>query len=166
MRLSNPLEALSSSLYSAAFVDLPQVVYETVDFQAMAGWTSQQRAEAHTQEQAGGPGRPRRLVERRPQADECEVKAMFPQLWNSTGLGFGGLGGAAMTPAYTVVVEGPGGDVAVYWSGRFAYLVPATGVSDEQRAAFKQDLARGWTVRRSEAEDRYGASVPGRPSRG
>jgi hypothetical protein len=46
----------------------------------------------------------------------------FPQVWSSTALGFGGIGGAAITEAYTTVVVL--NDVAcVYFDGRLAYRI-------------------------------------------
>ena len=59
---------------------------------------------------------------RRPYECECDVD-MFSQVWGSTALGFGGIGGQAMTSAYTVIVRGPMGDAAVYFNGRFAYHI-------------------------------------------
>jgi hypothetical protein len=54
---------------------------------------------------------------------ELEVD-MFSQMWGSTSLGFGGIGGQAMTSAYTVLVWAPNRDsVFVYFAGRFAYEV-------------------------------------------
>lgn len=44
----------------------------------------------------------------------------FPQMWGSTALGFGGIGGCVMTTAQTVVV-GYGNRFIVYFGGRFAY---------------------------------------------
>lgn len=63
---------------------------------------------------------------------------MFPQTWGSTALGFGGIGGQAMTSAYTTVVT----DIYYGWYGVFfneglAYLV--TNPSD----AFFEDLRKG-----------------------
>lgn len=46
----------------------------------------------------------------------------FPQTWSSTALGFGGIGGAAMTRAQTVIV-GYGNHFVVYFGPRFAYEV-------------------------------------------
>lgn len=49
---------------------------------------------------------------------------MFPQVWSSTALGFGGIGGQAFTSAYTVVVVD---DVynccAVFYGEQLAYLI-------------------------------------------
>lgn len=57
--------------------------------------------------------------------DESELEfSVFAQLWGSTSLGFGGMGGSAMTTAYTYVVMGPHRQGAmVYFAGRFAYYV-------------------------------------------
>ena len=56
--------------------------------------------------------------------DEIEVAGMFPQLWGSTALGFGGVGGSAMTEAYTVALRSRvTGEVCVYFGGRFAYRI-------------------------------------------
>lgn len=60
-------------------------------------------------------------AERRPHQGEIDVYH-FPQVWGSTALGFGGIGGQAMTSAYTTVVV-EGANVAVYFSGRLAYVV-------------------------------------------
>lgn len=59
---------------------------------------------------------------RRPYSEELDVW-MFSQVWGSTALGFGGVGGQAMTSAYTVVIRGPHSDYAVYFSGRLAYHI-------------------------------------------
>lgn len=48
----------------------------------------------------------------------------FPQSWGSTSLGFGGIGGQAITAAQTTVVRGPGTDCCVYFGSRLAYHVP------------------------------------------
>lgn len=64
--------------------------------------------------------------ERRPYEEELSI-VMFPQLWGSTSLGFGGIGGASMTTAYTVIVQGPTGESAVYFGGTFAYLIKRPG---------------------------------------
>ena len=60
---------------------------------------------------------------RRPSMDDIQVYS-FPQQWGSTALGFGGVGGAAMTTAQTVVVVGYNRDACVYFGGQFAYRVP------------------------------------------
>lgn len=138
MQLSNPIESLASALHHAALVALPEFQYETRD------WGSQDR-------------NARKTVSRRPESCECSVAAMFPESWGSTALGFEGMGGAAVTPAYTVVIEGPGGDLAVYWSGQFAYLVPA---ASDGRKKFLQDVSSRRTASCRDAVTRYGLGTP------
>lgn len=54
---------------------------------------------------------------------ETEIKCIhFTQMWGSTALGFGGMGGAAMSEAYTSVIYF-GQQVAVFFDGRHAYTV-------------------------------------------
>lgn len=45
----------------------------------------------------------------------------FDQVWDSTALGFGGIGGSALTGALTTVVLKIDGNVDVYFSTRKAY---------------------------------------------
>jgi hypothetical protein len=59
---------------------------------------------------------------RRPTTHDFEVSAMFTQTWGSTALGFGGIGGSAMTTAYVVVLQSRlTGEYLVYFGSRFAY---------------------------------------------
>lgn len=60
-----------------------------------------------------------RTVKRRPYITDITVYS-FPQTWGSTALGFGGVGGAAMTTAQTVVIT-LDRDACVYFGGRLAY---------------------------------------------
>ena len=58
----------------------------------------------------------------------------FPQMWGSTALGFGGIGGAAMTQAQTTIVLPDDRSVAhVYFNARFAYTIDARigGLAEE-----------------------------------
>lgn len=61
---------------------------------------------------------------------------IFPQIWGSTALGFGGMGGDKMTTATTYVLMPmvDGEDCIVYFAGRFAYKVPYSTV-------FRDDVA-------------------------
>src|ERR1700744_4826272 len=54
---------------------------------------------------------------------EIEVFAMFKQMWSSTALGFGGIGGSAMTAAYTIVLDGGNRDFYIYFGGSYAGLI-------------------------------------------
>lgn len=49
---------------------------------------------------------------------------MFPQTWGDTSLGFGGIGGQAMTTAYTtVVIDNTSGWCGVFFNERLAYVI-------------------------------------------
>jgi hypothetical protein len=63
-----------------------------------------------------------KMLEKEVYLEECEV-CLFQQSWSSTALGFDGIGGQAISSAYTVVVFGPYGDAVVYFNGKQAYHV-------------------------------------------
>lgn len=150
MRLSSPIEALSSSIGHAVHLAMSDVIYFQRDFSVSV--------------KANEP-MPGKYVNRRPFPDEIRVRAMFPQLWGSTALGFGGIGGAAMTEAYTVVLQGSGHDLAVYFQGCFAYRVnarqpsqaPVTEEALPEMTLFFEDIAQGFLASVKDAKARYGA---------
>ena len=102
--------------------DLPNIEYERT---------------VYRKEDEGKPmrERPREKAYRRPLSDECEVYS-WPQTWGSTALGFGGMGGAAMTTAQTTLVRCHN-KWAVYFGQQLAYVLekPVT-------AAFTEDFQR------------------------
>ena len=54
--------------------------------------------------------------------DELDIY-VFPQVWGSTALGFGGIGGQAMTKALTTVIYDPYNDTGyVFFDGELAYF--------------------------------------------
>lgn len=59
---------------------------------------------------------------RSPRLDEMHVVGFFPQTWSSTALGFSGIGGAAMTQAYSVVLKCEN-QYAVYFGNTYAYCI-------------------------------------------
>jgi len=78
------------------------------------------------------------------------VKAMFPQVWSSTALGFGGIGGQAITTAYTTVVESDiDASCCVYFGGQFAYRI------ERPNEQFFEDLMKQQMTKVSEAKKRY-----------
>lgn len=101
----NPVSDLSRCLAHAMYQGFPEIQYQDRD------WSS--------------PDRSARVEKTRQHAErDLEVVAMFPQIWSSTALGFGGLGGQAITTAYTVVVKSNHDlGYCVYFGARFAYRV-------------------------------------------
>lgn len=71
----------------------------------------------------------------RPTLDDFELH-IFEQTWGSTALGFGGMGGQAITNAMTYVFTPINVDqnCFVYFAGHFAYSVPCSRI-------FMEDVA-------------------------
>ena len=109
MRASNPIETLSDCMAHAVYEGFPEFEYQDRD------WS-----------QGYQPGvEPKWITKKQKhRAYDVGVYAMFPQQWSSTSLGFGGIGGQAITEAYTVVLESrQGAGYCVYFGGRFAYRI-------------------------------------------
>jgi hypothetical protein len=85
----NPITDLANCIAHAQYVGFSDIEYETCDWEVYR----------KTKEDVRIPAR------RRPTTRDFGVYAMFPQTWGSTALGHGGMGGAAMTTAYTIVLE-------------------------------------------------------------
>ena len=73
----------------------------------------------------------------RPTLDDFELYT-FEQVWGSTALGFGGIGGQALTPArtYVFVSINCNQKCFVYFAGRFAYAV-------DYSEGFMEDVSSG-----------------------
>lgn len=138
MNNHNLIHQISMAIAAAVLRDLPDIPYRH--------WTPDLRKQGVLQ--ADAP-----LAHRRPREADVEVIA-FPQTWGSTALGFGGLGGAAITTAQTTVVtlSGPAA-AAVYFGTRLAYVV------DTPNERFAADLRDRRMAPRAEAEI-YGAVRP------
>lgn len=80
--------------------------------------------------------------------DRYEVD-LFTQMWGSTTLGFGGIGGASMTEAYTVVITGRDYISWVFFNGHFAYRVPYTCET------FREDLRDRRVLSVKQAKENY-----------
>lgn len=116
MHLTDPVATIAAACYDAADFRFKDIVYQDRDWgQYKAAKLADPTRELDSSEFMV-------VKTRRPNIDDCTVVAMFPQSWSSTALGFGGLGGQAITPAYTVVVECHD-EYAVYFGKRFAYLI-------------------------------------------
>lgn len=107
--LSNPVEILHDCLAHAKYVAAPDIIYETKDFLK----SKKSNTDVYVEKS------------RKPHTEEMVVVAMFPQTWSSTALGFGGLGGCAITTAYTVILM-IDNVYYVYFNGRYAYAVKET----------------------------------------
>jgi hypothetical protein len=139
--MSNPFDALHAALASAEHRDMPDVEYETRD------WDAYKKDKDNVV-----------VIKkvRRPNHYELEVD-MFLQVWGSTTLGYPGIGGAAMTDAYTVVVSYHGYRYCVYFgaSGVLAYKVDWNKMSRTGCDAFMSDLRDHCLVDVQKAATRY-----------
>lgn len=149
--MSNPFDALHAALASAEHRDMPDIEYKTRDWDAFNNLSSEEK-------KAFGKNVPDFLMikkVRRPNHYELEVN-MFLQVWGSTALGYNGIGGAAMTDAYTVVVSYHGYRYCVYFGcGNLAYYVDLNKLSGTGHAAFMSDLRDHCLVDVQKAATRY-----------
>lgn len=123
------LNSLAHAIFSACLKDLPDMHY-----------------------QYRKPGQPESATvnkSRRPDHYDLMSVVLFQQMWGSTALGFGGMGGAAMTTADVVIVEGPDMARAVYFGCRFAYCIL------RPNDLFMSDMRNHCMVNVSRAKSRY-----------
>lgn len=131
MDIGNPIEAMASAIYSATIRDLPDIEYEYRKPGTGPDWESENR-------------------KRRPDAGRDIEAVQFSQTWGSTVLGFGGVGGASMTSAYVTVVHCMRAQAsAVYFAGRFAYLIK------KPHRIFYDDIRTNSMADVSKAHSRY-----------
>ena len=106
MKNDNPISTMHHALAHAQYEALSDIVYEDRD------WEHYRKTKED-----------RRITKtKRPSSYDMEVFAMFAQTWSSTALGFGGIGGQAITTDYVIIIECQG-EYAVYFGGRHAYTL-------------------------------------------
>jgi hypothetical protein len=141
MQLGSPLDAISDALGAAAFRDMPDIEYETRDWSQKDNFAPQDI--------------PYIKRKRRPMPDELEV-TVFAQSWGSTALGYGGMGGSAVTPAYTVIVSyGPIHCVYFGSGGQLAYAIDTNELTGEGGVKFQEDMKEGCMADKRTATIRY-----------
>lgn len=132
MYVESPLRDLHDAMAHAEYAGFSDIEYEARDTKALlASKTAEERAAAlNTTIHAV----------RRPTVRDFWVYAMFPQTWGSTALGHGGMGGAAMTTAYTIALECYATqEILVYFGGRMCYKVDRRSPNFE---LFLEDCAK------------------------
>ena len=136
MNATNPIETLAACMAHSAYEAFPEYKYQDRDWAKYDVWSS-------------GLSREQRLARPTP-PDDCMIEktrkhsfydlsvySMFPQTWGSTALGFGGIGGQAITSAYVCIIESNLiGCFAVYFGGRLAYVI------NRPNEKFMQDVAQ------------------------
>jgi hypothetical protein len=136
MKAGSPIEPLAASVHKACLLDLAPMEHEEYEFIRTPGQPGTKKVPTG------------RMKQVRPDPYHISV-VMFEQTWGSTALGFGGIGGQAITGAYTIIVEGPMGDACVYFHGRLAYRI------ERPNAQFRQDIADGRMHQVAGAKARY-----------
>jgi hypothetical protein len=131
-QLEYPFRDLHEAMAHAQYEGLSDIVYDNMDFEAIR--------KAKTTEEKIAAREKRTPTTRRPwQGRDFWVHSMFPQSWGSTALGHGGMGGASMTTAYTIVLECPTTqEFLVYFGGQMCYKVDRRSKNLE---VFRKDIA-------------------------
>jgi hypothetical protein len=122
MNATNPIETLAGCMAHAAYEAFPEYKYQDRDWAKHDKWRSTlTREEMKT---AVAPADCFVEKSRKHSFYDLTVYSMFPQTWSSTALGFGGIGGQAITSAYVCIIESNlVGCFAVYFGGRLAYVI-------------------------------------------
>lgn len=106
MKNDNPIGTLHAALAHAQYHALSDISYQDRDWDHFHK-TKEDRRISKT---------------RRPGPYDMEVFAMFSQTWSSTALGFGGIGGQAISTNYVIIIE-CNDEYAVYFGDRHAYTI-------------------------------------------
>lgn len=122
MNATNPIETLAGCMAHAAYEAFPEYKYQDRDWAKHDKWRSTlTREEMKT---AIAPADCFVEKSRKHSFYDLTVYSMFPQTWSSTALGFGGIGGQAITSAYVCIIESNLiRGYAVYFGGRLAYVI-------------------------------------------
>ena len=136
MNATNPIETLASCMAHAAYEAFSEYRYKDRDWEKYGVWrdtvfnklSQEDKKKLYDEERRTGVymGPADCYVEktRKHTFYDLTVYSMFPQTWGSTALGFGGIGGQAITSAYVCVIESNlVGQYAVYFGGRLAYVI-------------------------------------------
>lgn len=132
--MSNPITTLHEALSAAVLRDLPECVYTERDWVEWHKMSQEMRNDAIKNNTV-----PTTTHSRRPYTDEVNV-TLFNQGWGSTALGYDGIGGAALTDAYTVIVEFLGTYCVYFGCGRLAYKIDARQLTNESWSHFCKDM--------------------------
>lgn len=132
----NPIETLVGCMAHAAYEAFPEYKYKDRNCDKYRKWqeevfnqlSHEEKKKLYAEErQTGvhmGPADTTVEKSRKHTFYDLTVYNMFPQTWGSTALGFGGIGGQAITSAYVCVIgSNLVGDFAVYFGGRLAYVI-------------------------------------------
>lgn len=134
MSYDNPIATLHLALGAAIHRDLPDCEDISRDWNAWNKLTTEERNLLMKENKI-----PLITSMRRPREHEVEVY-LFNQTWGSTALGYDGVGGQALTSAYTVVVEFHGVFCVYFGGDRLAYKVDLNDLASVSYKHFAIDL--------------------------
>jgi hypothetical protein len=133
---TSPIETLAGCLAHAAYEAFPEYKYQDRNWDKYRLWQDEvfnklsqdEKKKLYNEERQTGvamaPADCYVEKSRKHSFYDLTVYAMFPQSWGSTALGFGGIGGQAITSAYVCVIESNlVGGYAVYFNARLAYVI-------------------------------------------
>ena len=136
MNATNPIETLAGAMAHAAYEAFPEYKYQDRNWEKYGVWrdtvfnklSQEDKKKLYDEERQTGVymGPADCYVEktRKHSFYDLTVYNMFTQTWGSTALGFGGVGGQAITSAYVCVIESNLlAQFAVYFGGRLAYVI-------------------------------------------
>jgi hypothetical protein len=130
----NPITDLHDAIAHAQYEGFSDIEYETRDWETYRA----------TKQDVRIPAR------RRPTTRDFGVYSMFTQTWGSTALGHGGMGGAAVTTAYTIVLECRATrEFLVYFGGEFCYKV---SMNSSNIGVFADDVKNQCLASKRESE--------------
>ena len=149
MNATNPIETLAGAMAHAAYSAFSEYRYKDRDWEKYGVWrdtvfnklSQEEKKKLYDEERRTGVhmGPSDTTVEksRKHSFYDLTVYNMFVQTWSSTALGFGGIGGQAITSAYVCIIESNlVGGYAVYFGGRLAYVI------DRPNEKFIEDIQR------------------------
>lgn len=149
MRLGSALMAVHSALAQALYKDLPDISYTNRDWGAWRALSKEAQGVALKNNLV-----PMVQATRPPREDDVEV-LMFPQTWGSTALGYGGMGGASVTSAYTVIVHDHNTYCVYFGEGELAYQIKYSELTDAGKNHLRADIQSQHMADRQKSHSRY-----------
>jgi hypothetical protein len=139
----NPITDLANCIAHAQYVGFSSIEYERMDYDAVRN--------ARTDEEKRASMSATVKALRRPTTRDFGVYNFFDQTWGSTSLGHGGMGGAAVTTAYTTVLYCYATqEFLVYFGGSYCYTIKG------RNEAFLEDCKNRCVAGKREAKTKYG----------
>ena len=141
--------AVHSALAQALYKDLPDISYTNRDWEAWRALSKEAQGVALKNNLV-----PMVQATRRHREDDVEV-LMFPQTWGSTALGYGGMGGASVTSAYTLIVHDHNTYCVYFGEGELAYQIKYSELTDAGKNHLRADIQSQHMADRQKSHSRY-----------